>query len=238
MELGYSAAPNAVIIRILSYLVPYPDRMHAALACVRWKECSADSSLLKWVLPIERCRDRDGNAPATAADASKPGNHGHSNTFTSLQLALRHCECGDTIMLPAGHYWESELTFTKPVRVLGETDDPARVIIELKAADTRGEAHHGHSHSHGHSHGHSHHSHSSKHHNGNASAHDGAGHLSSIVVKSSARAVQFSGLSIQRQQFHGKTANAISSCPLLKCTNSTVWVSTALNIVGYSEFVA
>jgi hypothetical protein len=214
---GLPFFPKSIIVHILSHLEPLPDRNNAASACVRWWDCSLDSSLVKRVLPIERLREfEEPSRRETSSKHSSVHHHTHpSNIFVSIESALSSCVRGDTIILEAGHYWERSLILDKPVRFRGETDDPSRVIIELKSTVDGG----------------------SPLINGIQSTsisrerNDKDNHqekhaeylLGTITVKRSAGAVQFSGITIQRSNLHS-TAQRPSAvqlaCPILKSSCS------------------
>ena len=49
---GYAAAPLGVVIHILQYLIPYPDRMNASAVCARWCEAFHQEVFLLKVLPL------------------------------------------------------------------------------------------------------------------------------------------------------------------------------------------
>jgi superfamily II DNA/RNA helicase len=119
---GFSSAPLPIAIHILSYLTPYPDRMNASLVCARWKEAAFDQVFNLRVLPVESGA-RDSKAPIRSTSGSK--------TYVSVDNALRDALPGDTVMLGAGHHWESSLIIDKPVRLIGDADDASRCILEL-----------------------------------------------------------------------------------------------------------
>ena len=48
-----------------------------------------------------------------------------------IEDALKDCLSGDTIILGAGHHWETSLVISVPLRIVAETDDPSRCVLEL-----------------------------------------------------------------------------------------------------------
>lgn len=53
------------------------------------------------------------------------------NTFATLSAAVCAACAGDTILLNPGHHWDESITISKPLRILGDTEDPARCVVEL-----------------------------------------------------------------------------------------------------------
>lgn len=122
LERGFSAAPMPIILHIMDFLMSYPDRMNAGLTCARWKEAERDVSFFKRVLPVET-----GVRESAKGGESVLGR----NNFASLEAAVSVCHPGDTIVLGPGHYRESNLVLGVPVRVMSDTDEPTRCVIEL-----------------------------------------------------------------------------------------------------------
>jgi len=126
MERKYNAFPLPLILKVLSYLDPYPDRVRCSYVCARWKRAAFDESFYKTVLSIESgARDI-----STVGGSSSQADLGE-NTFTSISDALAAAKPGDTISLGNGHHWEPCLLFDKPVRIIGSEDDPSRVCVEV-----------------------------------------------------------------------------------------------------------
>lgn len=124
LERGYSAAPEGIIISILKFLSPFPDRMSCQLVCARWYQISKNPCFFKRVLPVE-----SGVRDSSAASGKAP--QLAENTFSSVEAALALAHPGDTILLSCGHHWEKSLAVRVPVRIIGETDDPSRCVVEL-----------------------------------------------------------------------------------------------------------
>lgn len=122
LERGYVAAPLGIMIAVFKFLCPYPDRMSASSVCSRWRDAASDSSFLLRVLSVET-----GTTEAVKSGSLILA----ANTFTSISNALLKALPGDTLSLGVGHHWEETLTPYAPVRVISETDDPSRCVVEL-----------------------------------------------------------------------------------------------------------
>jgi hypothetical protein len=122
LERGFIATPLEVMIKVLSFLVPYPDRMSASSVCSRWRDAAGDASFLLRVLSVES-GVRDAVAEGTLEL--------EQNTYTSVEMALSAARPGDTISLGVGHHWEGTLRPRVPVRLVGESDDPSRCVVEI-----------------------------------------------------------------------------------------------------------
>jgi hypothetical protein len=57
-----------------------------------------------------------------------------NNTYAELHDAILASHPGDTILLPIGHYWDESLIITHSLRIMGETDDPSRCVLELSGS--------------------------------------------------------------------------------------------------------
>lgn len=119
LERRYNACPSRILVAIFSYLIPYPDRFSAGLACNRWRVASLDESFIKRVLSVE--------TGAHEVDTDALG----ASSFSSIQKAIESALPGDTIVLACGHHWEKDLTIRFPVRILSEMDDPLKCVVEL-----------------------------------------------------------------------------------------------------------
>ena len=120
LKYKYNALPHAILIRILSYLRPFPDRITCSLLCTNWHKASADYVFHKKVLPVE----------SGSKDPTKRGNLAFG-TYASIEEAVNDAVDGETIIVSSGHHWESNLVITKMVRLIGDNIDCARCIIEL-----------------------------------------------------------------------------------------------------------
>lgn len=117
-EGGYGMLPIPSLLRIMSFLVPHPERMKAALVCRQWRRAAMDVSFIHHVYPVEM----------GAATRSKM----HHNHYRSLAEAITKTKQGDTIEFSDGHYWVNEdLTIDRPLRLVGDEYHPANVIIEM-----------------------------------------------------------------------------------------------------------
>jgi len=128
LERKFNAAPLHVVVTILSYLDPYPDRMNAKLSCARWREAGNSPQLFKRVLPVETgARDALLQGKPVRLD---------ENTFVDLEQALAQSRPGDIILLGGGHYWGDNLVVRHPVMLRGEAGEPSRCVIELSGTFT------------------------------------------------------------------------------------------------------
>ena len=118
-EKKWNAMPFKPLILIMSFLVPYPERTTAALACRQWKEAATDVSFVLHVLPVEL--------------GSTHGSRMLPNHFGSIGDAVEAAHPGDTLELGDGHYWIKEpgLHIDFPLRFVGDENDPAHVVVEL-----------------------------------------------------------------------------------------------------------
>jgi hypothetical protein len=145
----WNAAPLRILVKVMEYLLPSPERMVCAQTCKQWNYAANDISYVRHVYPVEM--------GALTMDRQKmPHNH-----YRTIAEALEHCLPGDTIgksaliiafslflhqnpthVLPLelgdGHYWvnETELIVTKPLRIIGDEKDPSHVVIELSGTIT------------------------------------------------------------------------------------------------------
>lgn len=121
-ERKYNALPVKVLLKIFSFLAPWPDRCNAALQCARWREAAQHDSFTKRVLAVETgARD-----PIKAASLRLA-----PNTYNSLENALADSLPGDTIVLGTGHHWEGNLELCHPVKLLSDVDENSRCVVEL-----------------------------------------------------------------------------------------------------------
>lgn len=123
-ERGYSALPIKIMIHIFSYLSTYPDRMIAGTVCHRWNQAYHDEIFHLRVLPVE-------SGARDAKNVEMLLKRYDSNTFASIDDAIHRASAGDTIMLGGGHHWESSLVIDKPLKIIGDCEDPSRCVIEL-----------------------------------------------------------------------------------------------------------
>jgi superfamily II DNA/RNA helicase len=118
MTRKWNAFPVHLILIVLSYLDPYPDRVRCSYISDRWRRAASDPCFFKRVLSIES----GANENLMALE---------ENSFTSLSAALRSALPGETIALATGHHIEDTLSLDIPVRLLGSEDDSSKVMVEL-----------------------------------------------------------------------------------------------------------
>lgn len=118
-EKKWNAMPFKPLILIMSFLVPSPERITAALVCRQWKEAARDVSFVLHVLPVEL--------------GSTHGSRMLPNHFGTISDAVQAAHPGDTLEFGDGHYWIKEpgLDIGFPLRFVGDENDPAHVVVEL-----------------------------------------------------------------------------------------------------------
>lgn len=122
----WGAFPIKPLVHIMSFLIPFPERMACSAVCRQWKLAATDISFVRHVLPVEM--------GALAMDQKKM-EHNHFRTIAdALAVALP----GDIIELGDGHYWVKEpgLNINIPLRIIGDEKDPTHVTIELSGTVT------------------------------------------------------------------------------------------------------
>ena len=119
----WNGLPIKLLVRIMDYLVPYPDRNHCALVCRRWLAAANDVSFIRHVLPVEV-------SGAIHGGAARQLDHNH---YRTVDEALSAAQPGDTIELGDGHYWVNDpgLDVRFPLKFVGDESNPSHVIIEL-----------------------------------------------------------------------------------------------------------
>jgi hypothetical protein len=119
----WNAFPVHLILKVLSYLEPYPDRIRCSYIADRWRKAVADPIFHKQVLSIE-----SGAREMVSTDSMRL----EENSFPSLAEVLKTALPGDTIALAAGHHIIENLALDVPLRIIGSEDnDASRVIVEL-----------------------------------------------------------------------------------------------------------
>lgn len=126
LEKKWSAMSAKPLLYIMSFLVPYPDRINCSKVCRSWRSAASDISFVKHVYPVEM--------GALTMDPKKL-DIGH---FRSITEALAAALPGDTIELGDGHYWihEPGICVEFPLRILGDENDPSHVVLELSGTVT------------------------------------------------------------------------------------------------------
>lgn len=121
-ERKYNAFPIHLILIVLSYLEPYPDRINCSYISDRWRRAVSNPCFYKKVLSIE----------AGAKELSSMKDHQlEENTFTSIKDALQNARPGETITLGSGHHFEEDIILKSPIRIIGAEDDSTKVVVEL-----------------------------------------------------------------------------------------------------------
>lgn len=121
---GWGYLPPKVLVKVMHFLIPYPERQNSGLTCKQWKHAAHDIGFVRHVYPVEM-----------GALGQDPSRRDH-NHFSSIDEALSGALPGDTIELSDGHYWVSDagLSFTKPLKLIGDEYNPSNVVIELSGS--------------------------------------------------------------------------------------------------------
>jgi superfamily II DNA/RNA helicase len=120
----WNALPVHLILKVLAYLEPYPDRIRCSYLADRWRKAVSDPCFYKQVLSIESgAREMSSTGESIQLE---------ENSFISLSEVLKTALPGDTISLASGHHIVENIVLDIPVRIIGsEDDDASRVIVEL-----------------------------------------------------------------------------------------------------------
>ncbi len=121
-ERKFNAIPEVILIHVLQFLDPFPDRIACSTVCAVWYSASIDSSFHKRVLSIE-------TGAKEANNESLPGLG--KSIFVSLTDAIASSRPGDTISLGAGHFWENQLIIRHPLKILGVDTESFKCVIEV-----------------------------------------------------------------------------------------------------------
>lgn len=116
----FNGLPVKVMVHVLKFLSPFPDRMACAPVCARWHEATRDQSFDKCVLSVE----------TGVKDTSEEVKLGDNN-YASLESCINASVPGDTIVLSNGHHWETAIRIPHPLRLVGCVDEPSRCILEV-----------------------------------------------------------------------------------------------------------
>ena len=145
----WSSLPMRPLIHIMSFLQPFPDRMHSSEVCNHWCKAAKDSSFVRHVYPVEMgayTRDDDKiefNHYRTLEDALRSALPGDTIGKISMSFALNLVysiiqilnflviEFGD------GHYWQNaDIVVHIPLKLVGDENNPSNVTIEMSGSLT------------------------------------------------------------------------------------------------------
>jgi E1A-binding protein p400 len=118
---GYSALPSPALFSIFHCLTPV-ERMQAGASCSHWRSVAAGEEFHLKVFPVEVTSNRSFMEKSKSKD---------SKVFSTISEAIAAALPGDTIVLSHGHYWENDVTIAKPLRFVGDIEDPARCAVEI-----------------------------------------------------------------------------------------------------------
>ena len=82
---GWAALPSKPLVKILDFLIPYPERTNCAATCRKWQVAANDISFVLHVWPVE--------LGALVMDESKLG----KNHFRTISDAMQAALPGDSI---------------------------------------------------------------------------------------------------------------------------------------------
>jgi F-box-like len=145
---GWAALPNKLLVNVMGFLLPYPDRTRCSRTCSRWKRAATDVSFVRHIYPVEQgaytreAHKIDPNHYRTIADAmldALPGDTiGASFLLTvccALDLFVRitHiCFIRKKTEFADGHFFHNtDLLVDVPLRFIGDEHNPANVVVEM-----------------------------------------------------------------------------------------------------------
>ncbi|CAB9516050.1 PHOTOPERIOD-INDEPENDENT EARLY FLOWERING 1 [Seminavis robusta] len=127
----WSGLQRKPLVQIMSFLLPYPDRIQCTKVCRQWRLAASDISFVRHIYPVEMgaiMRDDKHMAP---------------NHYRSIADALSIALPGDTIEFSDGHYWVSQpgLSIDFPLKLVGDENNASNVVIEMSGTvDWRGKS--------------------------------------------------------------------------------------------------
>eukprot|EP00578_Thalassiosira_sp_NH16_P013954 CAMPEP_0181124830 /NCGR_PEP_ID=MMETSP1071-20121207/26704_1 /TAXON_ID=35127 /ORGANISM="Thalassiosira sp., Strain NH16" /LENGTH=1058 /DNA_ID=CAMNT_0023210189 /DNA_START=205 /DNA_END=3381 /DNA_ORIENTATION=+ len=118
---GWAALPSKILVKMMEFLMPCPERTNCSESCHDWRDAAFDHSFVLHVWPVE--------LGALVMDENKLG----KNHFRTISDAMQAAIAGDTIELGDGHYFINDpgLVINKPVKFVGDEHDPSHVVLEL-----------------------------------------------------------------------------------------------------------
>ncbi|KAG7368541.1 hypothetical protein IV203_031284 [Nitzschia inconspicua] len=121
---GWSKLPMVPLVHVMGFLSPFPDRQSCSIVCQQWRMAANDIRFVRHVYPVEM---------GALAQESNRRDHNH---FLSISDAVDVALPGDTIELSDGHYYINEpgLIVDKPLKLVGDENNPANVVIELSGS--------------------------------------------------------------------------------------------------------
>lgn len=84
-ERGWESMPLKILVNVMSYLVPFPDRMVCARICSHWRKAATDISFVRHVYPVEM-------GAYSREDSKMEYNH-----YRSIDDAIANALPGDTL---------------------------------------------------------------------------------------------------------------------------------------------
>jgi hypothetical protein len=82
---GWAALPNKLLVHVMGFLLPYPDRTRCSRTCSRWKRAATDVSFVRHIYPVEQ------GAYTREAHKMEP------NHYRTIAEVMLHALPGDTI---------------------------------------------------------------------------------------------------------------------------------------------
>jgi len=116
--------PLKPLVYLMSFLLPFPDRIGCASVCRQWRAAATDVSFVKHVYPVEM--------GALNMDIK----HLDRWHYKSIDDAVNEAVPGDTIELGDGHYWihSPGICVDFPLRIIGDESNPSHVVLELSGS--------------------------------------------------------------------------------------------------------
>ena len=123
-ENKWISLPGKPLYNIMSFLLPYPDRINCSKVCRQWRTAATDISFVKHVFPVEMS--------GIEIEATKL----NKIYFRTISDAIATAVPGDTIELGDGHYWINDpgISVDFPLRIVGDENDPSHVVLELRGS--------------------------------------------------------------------------------------------------------
>ena len=139
-ENGWREVPEKLLVLVMSFLLPFPERTRCSSVCLTWRKAASSPSFVRHVYPVEQGAytiedeklERNHYRTITDAMASSfPGDtigkFGRNLEFASFVTQIGPIELAD------GHYWQNaDLCITFPIRIIGDDNNPSNVVVELK----------------------------------------------------------------------------------------------------------
>lgn len=142
---GLSLKP---LVHIMSFLLPFPDRVKCSKVCRQWRLAANDISFVRHVYPVEMgalARDEKHIAPnhyrtiAEALSIALPGDTLGECSFSAWGFSVSNLRLLTLILFPSqselgdGHYWVNNpgVSIDFPLKLVGDEHNASNVVIEM-----------------------------------------------------------------------------------------------------------